>query len=95
MEGFWILGQCPVPLNSDLSFDAPESTTDYLSSGFVDDGAGNDQTSEGEYDVASSLSSSLWTFSSISHASLRAHWFLPETCPQISEPRSVAHQNAE
>ena len=36
-----------------------ESTTNYLSSGCFEDGAGNDQTSEGEKNVALSLSSEL------------------------------------
>ena len=31
-----------------MCIDAPESTTNYMSSVFVEDGASNDQTSEGE-----------------------------------------------
>ena len=36
---FFLLSMC---------IDAPESTANYLPSGFVEDGDGNDQTSEGE-----------------------------------------------
>ena len=50
-----------------------QSTTNYLSSGFFEDGAGSDQTSEGEKNVLLSLSLSIWTFFDKSHASLRAH----------------------
>ena len=39
--------------------DAPESTTNYLSSDFVKVGAGNDKTSEGELNVAVSFSLSV------------------------------------
>ena len=66
---------------------APDSTTNDLSSGFFEAGAGNDQTSEGEKNVVLSLSLGSWTFFTISHASLRAHRsccrrFPPEVCPQ-------------
>ena len=53
--------------------DAPDSIANPLSSGFVEDGAGNDQTSDGEWNVALSFPLSLWTLQVISHASLLAH----------------------
>ena len=56
-----------------ICIDAPESATNSLSSGFFEEGARNDQTSEGEKNVALSLSLSLQTFFAESHASLRAH----------------------
>ena len=55
-----------------MCIDAPESTANSLSSGFVEDGAGDDQTSEGELDVALSFSLSLWILLAISLATLRA-----------------------
>ena len=56
-----------------MCIEAPESTTISLSSSFVEDGAGDDQTSEDEQNVASSFASSFWILLAISHASLRAH----------------------
>ena len=56
-----------------MCVDAPESTTNYRSSGFVEDGVGNDQTSASDENVALSFSLNLWTLFVISHASLRAH----------------------
>ena len=60
----FLLGRCT---------DAPESTTNYLSSSFFADGASDDQTSEGDWNVALSLVLSLWTLFANAHASLRAH----------------------
>ena len=45
-----------------MCIDAPESTTNYLSSGVFEDVAGNDQTSEREKNVLLSLSLSIRTF---------------------------------
>ena len=56
-----------------MCIDAPQSTTNSLSSGFFEGGAGDDQTSEGETNVTLSLSLTLWTFLAKSNASLRAH----------------------
>ena len=56
-----------------MCIDAPESTTHFLSLGFFEDGAGNEQTSGGEKNVALHLLMSLWILLAISHASLRAH----------------------
>ena len=56
-----------------MCIEAPESTTNCLSSGFVEDGAVGHQTSEGEKNVALSFSSSLRIPFAISHATLRAH----------------------
>ena len=67
----------------------PESTTNFLSSGFFEDGAGSDQTSAGEKNVALSLS-----FFAKSHASLRAHVarFLSVFCPRIWEHKDYARE---
>ena len=54
-----------------MCIDAQDSTTNYLSSGFFEDGAGNDQTFESEKNVLLSLSLSIRTFFDKSHASLR------------------------
>ena len=56
-----------------MCIDVPESTTNVLSSGFFEDGAGNDQNSEGEKNKVLSFAVSIWTFFAKSHASLRAH----------------------
>ena len=45
-----------------MCIDALESTTNSLTSGLFEDGAGNDQTSDGEKNVVLSVSLSLWTF---------------------------------
>ena len=42
-----------------MCIDAPEFTTNYLFSGFVEDGAGTDQTSDGEKSVGLSFFSEL------------------------------------
>ena len=77
---------------------APESTTTYLSSGFVHVDAGRHQTSESEKKVALSFSLSMRTPTAIFHASLRAH----RSCFKVSssdlssklgEHRDYAHEN--
>ena len=55
-----------------MCIDAPESTTNSLSSGFFEDGADSDQASEDEKNVARSFLLSLWTFFAKSNASLGA-----------------------
>ena len=69
--------------------EAPEFTTSVLSSGFVQDGTGTRQTSEGEKSVALSISLSLRILFAISPACLRrivlVSRFLLHTCPPISE----------
>ena len=56
-----------------MCIEAPESSTHFLSFGFVEDGAGGHQTSEGEKNVALSFSLGLRTPFAISRAPLRAH----------------------
>ena len=69
--------------------EAPEFTTSVLSSGFVQDGTGRRQTSEGEKSVALSISLSLRILFVITLASLRrvvlVSRFLLHICPPISE----------
>ena len=75
-----------------MCIDARDSTTNYLSSGFFEDGAGNDQTFESEKNVLLSLSLSSWTFFDESHASLRAH----RSCCKVSScvyPRILEFQD--
>ena len=70
----------------------PESTTNSLSSGFVEDGAGRHQTSEGEKNAALSFSSSLWILLTISRASLR-HIVLVARFLPVFYPRTLEHKN--
>ena len=56
-----------------MRIDDSESTTNSLSSGDTEDGAGRHETSEGEKNVALCFSLSLRTLLANSHASQRAH----------------------
>ena len=56
-----------------MRIDDSESTTNSLSYGFIEDGAGRHETSEGEKNVAVCFSLSLRTLLANSHASQRAH----------------------
>ena len=56
-----------------MRIDDSESTTNSLFSGFIEDGAGRRETSEGEKNVALCSSLSLRTLLANSHASQRAH----------------------
>ena len=70
-----------------MCIDALESTANYLCSGCVQDDAGNDETSEGEWNVTLSFSLSCAHFSSFPmHPCGRivlVARFLLEICPQI------------
>ena len=72
-----------------MCIEVPESTTIALSSIFVEDGAGNDQTSASEECVALFFSGAcghLWPF--LTHLCGRIAGvprFIPEICPQILE----------
>ena len=78
-----------------MCIDAPESTPNSLSSGFVADGAGRHQTSVGEKKVALSYYVSFRILLVVLHASPRAHRSclspsLHETDPQVLERTGCA-----
>ena len=80
-----------------MCIDAPESTTNYLSSGFIADDAGRHQTSAGEEKVALSSSLSFRVLLASISASLRhivlVSPFLPEIYPQILAREGYAHED--
>ena len=74
---------------------ALESTTNYLSSGFITDGAGRHHSLVGEKKVALFFSLSFKILLANLHASPRAHRFclsVLEICPQISQRGDVADE---
>ena len=75
------------------SIDAPESTTNYLSSGFVKDGAGRHQTSEGGKNVASSFSLRLRILSRFCGRIVFVSKCLLETRAQILEHGGYDHED--
>ena len=75
-----------------MCIEAPESATHSLSCGFVEDGAGRHQTSEGEKNVALSFSLSL-RIPFVIFPSLRAHRSCFKVSSQILERNDYAHED--